>query len=310
MTDELRISNKDVCEFYNQNKHLDFEKMNYFLAQFLSNIQNSSSFSSSSPSKLCESLNQNTKMGSSSSNLFCHESNPQQQSFKRELGETNNQSGTIKLQILLNNLYSTSDIKTDDEYPTSLILDRSDKKPLYIENYESYTNCPRDGIESFMDNVKQNNMNSLFLSQHSGITDKSNYSIDIMNEKVILYIHSANYDSDKIKIAVDIIDKISSKMKEIGSSEIPEDVLCEIKNEFQNFSSKKEIIIDFIKENNNELLRKVYGINFKSLDGFLSTKFNIKTTKKFECNYCAKYMSNTLKGMAAHKRGCVKKTFK
>jgi hypothetical protein len=292
-----------VCEFYNQNKHLDFEKMNYFLAQFLSNIQNSSSSSSFSEGLL------NTKMGSSS-NLFCLET--QQQSFKRELGETNtnNQSGTIKLQILLNHLYSTSDIKTDDEYPSSLILDRSDKKPLYIENYESYTNCPRDGIESFMDNVKQNNMNSLFLSQHSGITDKSNYSIDIMNEKVILYIHSANYDSDKIKIAVDIIDKISSKMKEIGSSEIPEDVLCEIKNEFQNFSSKKEIIIDFIKENNNELLRKVYGINFKSLDGFLSTKFNIKTTKKFECNYCAKYMSNTLKGMAAHKRGCVKKTFK
>ena len=306
MTDELRISNKEVCEFYNQNKHLDFEKVNYFLAQFLSNIQSSSSSSFSSSPNFSESVNQNTKM--SSTNLFCLESNTQS-IFKREMGETN-ATGIVKLQILLNNLYSTSEIKTDDEYPTSLILDRCDKKPLYIENYESYTNCPRDGIESFMDNVKQNNMNSLFLSQHSGITDKSNYSIDIMNEKVILYIHSANYDSDKIKIAVDIIDKISSKMKEIGSSEIPEDVLCDIKNEFQNFSSKKEIIIDFIKENNNELLRKVYGINFKSLDGFLSTKFNIKTTKKFECNYCAKYMSNTLKGMAAHKRGCVKKTFK
>ena len=82
----------------------------------------------------------------------------------------------------------------------------------------------------------------------------------------------------------------------------------EINKEYQLFRAQKELTINFIKENNKTLLNQLADLEFQCLDKYLSSKYNnVAKPGIITCNLCNCYTSYTLKGMAAHKRGCVKK---
>ena len=85
----------------------------------------------------------------------------------------------------------------------------------------------------------------------------------------------------------------------------------EINKEYQLFKVQQDLTIQFVKENHKTLLNQLSDIDFTCLDKYLSTKYN--NTQKpgiITCNLCSCYTSYTLKGMAAHKRGCIKKNNK
>ena len=69
-----------------------------------------------------------------------------------------------------------------------------------------------------------------------------------------------------------------------------------------------KIMQKYVKMNHIQILNQVDSIKFSNLNTYLSTQFD-NTEKKgiHKCNLCSYYTSNTLKGMAAHKRGCKKK---
>ena len=58
----------------------------------------------------------------------------------------------------------------------------------------------------------------LFLSQNFGIANKDNFEINIHNGNILLYVHEVNNDAEKIKIAIDIIDKLKIKLDECYSN--------------------------------------------------------------------------------------------
>jgi hypothetical protein len=94
------------------------------------------------------------------------------------------------------------------------------------------------------ENIKSH---GIFLSQHSGIAGKSNYQIDYHKGLVLLYVHNVDYSREKIQLAVDIIDNLSSKLEEFVEEEslethISRDVLESINTEYQEFSLKKDSI--------------------------------------------------------------------
>ena len=117
----------------------------------------------------------------------------------------------------------------------------------------------------------------------------------------------AEYNEYKIKIAVDIIDNLNLKLSELNYN-ISKEILDEINNEFFFFLSQKETIINYIKETQKTLLNKISDIKFTCLDKYLSAKISNKKKEGIhKCCICHLYTSNTLKGIAAHKRGCIKK---
>lgn len=59
-------------------------------------------------------------------------------------------------------------------------------------------------------------MSGIFISQHSGIAFKSNFQIDINNGNILIYIQNCDYDPEKIRLAIDIIDNLSTKLKDIN----------------------------------------------------------------------------------------------
>ena len=87
---------------------------------------------------------------------------------------------------------------------------------------------------------------AFFLSQSSGITLKPNYHIDIHNTNVLVYVHNVNYDKEKVKCAIQIIDTLAPRLRSIsrnlGNNNISSEVLEDINKEFNLFIEKRNVI--------------------------------------------------------------------
>jgi len=220
----------------------------------------------------------------------------------------NNMNSNKELEQTLTKLYNTSKIIRING--GHFLMSRYSKPTVFIQNSIQETNIDEEELRDFIRHTEQNNCNGVFLSQNSGITNKNNYQIEIHAGNIIVYIHTVGYSTDKIKIAVDIIDNLYSKLGDIGKNDthtIPKDVLDEINREYNLFITQKESICNSFKESQKKILSQLDDLKFPSLDKFLSTKYSSIQKQGFKCNLCNSFTVSTLKGLAAHKRGCSRK---
>ena len=93
-----------------------------------------------------------------------------------------------------------------------------------------------------------------------------------------------------------------------GNNTISDTTLNQIKAEYQIFVNNKEELQTYVKNTHSAIMNKLENIKLCNTGEYLSTKFTqVDKPKLYKCNLCDFYTSNTLKGMAAHKRGCKKK---
>ena len=109
-----------------------------------------------------------------------------------------------------------------------------------------------------------------------------------------------------------MVDAISSKLTDFCSlSEnkysIPKDVLDGINREYQQFIMQKDTIISGFKEQQKTLLSRLDDMRFGTLDKYLSTRYSSCKKQGYNCDMCNNFNVGTLKGLAAHKRGCARK---
>ena len=115
-----------------------------------------------------------------------------------------------------------------------------------------------------------------------------------------------------MQTAIEIVDIISAKLAEFNvSSEekyaIPKEILDEVNREYQTFIGQKETIMNTLKEMYKKVLAQVEDIRFVSLDKYLSTRYSSCKKQGYVCSLCNSFTVSTLKGLAAHKRGCNRK---
>ena len=163
-------------------------------------------------------------------------------------------------------------------------------------------------MDVFNQTCKTLNAHGILMSQYTGIVDKADFEIEITPQSnVIIYMHKVNYNENSIRLALNIIHKIHETLltaKDSVSHLVSEDALIQIKNEYQQFMSDKSEIQASIKHIN----KKVDNVKFNNLSEYLADHYTqVDKPKLYKCTLCDFYTSNTLKGMAAHKRGCKKK---
>lgn len=213
-----------------------------------------------------------------------------------------------ELEQTLTKLYNTSKIIRING--GHFLMSRYSKPTIFLHNCIQETNIDEDEIKHFINHIEQNNCNGVFLSQNSGITNKNNYQIEIHAGNILVYVHCVEYSKDKIKIAIDIIDNLYTKLGDLNKNEthnIPKDVLDEINREYNLFINQKESISNTLKESHKKILGQLDDLKLPSLDKFLSTKYSSIQKQGFKCNLCNSFTVSTLKGLAAHKRGCSRK---
>ena len=198
---------------------------------------------------------------------------------------------------------------TECEY----LLQRENKSAIYIETHDNREhNIGTSTVKRFLKNAIERNANGILISQYTGITSKPNFHIEIHNNIVIVYLHKLAGSPENILIAADMADSISNKLTDFCSISdnkysIPKDVLDDVNREYQQFILQKEMIISGFKDQQKTLLSKLDEMRFGALDKYLSTRYSTCKKQGYNCELCGNFNVGTLKGLAAHKRGCARK---
>jgi len=194
-----------------------------------------------------------------------------------------------------------------------IIMLRKNKAKILIENKDWTRAIVNAEVQKFIRDVEIQKCHGLFLSQNVGICSKDNYEIDILEGNLVtVYIHNVNYDEEKIRVGVDIIDNISEILKEIDILEINKSTEYAISKEltqfinveYQNYLSHKDKTIRMAKDFVANLIKHEEEFNFSSLEKFLESKCNIQNNKNV-CKYCG-YIGKKAQSLSAHMRGCTK----
>lgn len=228
--------------------------------------------------------------------------------------EVSTYKGKISENIVYNILHSLYPSAQIDHVGTQketgdIILTRNNKPTILIENKNWDKNVVQDEIRKFIHDVEQQNCCGLFLSQNCGIANKENFEINIHNGNVLLYVHQANNDSEKIKMAINIIDHFKSKLDFLDDKSevdtISKELLEEINKEYQYLSGQKLNMIKLIKDYNQKLVKQMEEFNIPTLEDYLSKRFAFSTSK-YVCEYC-QYVAKNQQAISAHHRGCANK---
>jgi hypothetical protein len=329
ITEDLQTFHKAITEdTQTMLKSADSHSIKEFLSNFevkstmmLQNVQQPMySFISASEDRINTSINA-LKEGS-------HTSLAVQTKIADELGAllhrfqdqtVSQQFSNKQLSSMLTKMYTTAEFKTihGSTYCGNgpIFMKRYRKNNILIENKDVETNIDAEDIHQFMTLMDEHNTNGIFVSQKSGFSAKKNYQIEIHNNNVIVFVHTMEYNPQKIEIAIDIVDCLSNKLRQFkstGSNEnecaIPKDVLDSINNEYQLFMTQKNAVVEVFKESQKKVLSQIDELRFPMLDKFLSTKYSAPIQKPgLKCDLCKSFSGNNLKALAAHKRGCIRK---
>jgi hypothetical protein len=221
--------------------------------------------------------------------------------------------GEHNLCNLLNSIYQNAEIRDTTGVKASgdFIMKRLDKPTILFENKEYDRNIDRDEIAKFIRDIEIQNVSGVFISQFSGITFKENFQIDINKGNVLIYIQNCDYSSDKVKLAVDIIDNLYSKIQDLNvddeNNTISKDILDSINDEYQCCISQKETMMTTLKDFNKKMSSQIEDIKFPELDKYLSQKYAYVKTRCFTCELCNNFTAGSKQSLSAHKRGCSKK---
>lgn len=214
---------------------------------------------------------------------------------------------------LLSRLYNTGYIQPDESDLSVSVLSRDDKPTICIQHLQiKDRNINTDEIQRFQQIMKEKNVHGILVSQYTGITSKPNLYIEIHHNRVYVYVHSMEYSPEKLQTAIDIVDTISTKLIDFNNSPdqrytIPKDVLDEMNREYQSFIGQKEALLATLKDSHKKIISQIEELRFVSLDKYLSTRYSYFKKQGYVCNLCNVFSVSTLKGLAAHKRGCSRK---
>jgi len=229
--------------------------------------------------------------------------------------ENSSSKGKISENILFGALHSLYPCAQIDSVGTTketgdIMLSRKDKPRILVENKNWDKNVVQEEVKKFLHDVETQNCCGLFLAQNYGIANKEDFEINIHNGNVLVYIHKANNDPDKIKIAVSIIDHLKSRLDQIDDKSevdvISKERLDNINQEYIAFANQKLAMIKYVKDFQGKLVKMIDDVRLPSLEEHLATRY-ATSSSKFTCQYCDAFQAKNQQSLSAHHRGCAKK---
>lgn len=230
-------------------------------------------------------------------------------SYKGQFGEN-------QLETVLTQLFPSGEVlnTTGQRAACDFRVNRTSNPSILVETKNYDRNVTLDEVKKFIRDIEEQKCHGIFLSQHSGITSKQNFQIDIKGTNILVYVHNVDYCPHIIKIATDIIDSLSYKLEDLEENpdeiSIPKETIDEINKEYSRFIERKSNIIDILKDFHKRITSEVDEIKFPSLSKYLASKCGSILNNDHEtiiCNICNTFEAPNNKSLSAHKRSCKKK---
>lgn len=184
---------------------------------------------------------------------------------------------------------------------------------ILFESKDYSTSVNTEEVSKFQRDVQAQKCHGIFVSQNSPIVFKENYHIDIINGFIHVYVSNLNYDIDKLKVAISIVDHMSIRLKEINGEYASDNVndvqiskqdVDALIDEYKSFAIKKNDVIDTLKNMTKLLIDKIDDIKLPNLKKTIGIKDTIEVG--IMCDICKKYWGKNSSSLSAHKRYCNK----
>ena len=186
-------------------------------------------------------------------------------------------------------------------------MDKS-KPTILFENKDYSRSVTTDEVKKFERDLQIQKIHGIFISQKSPITFKNQFQIDIINGLIHIYIPNAEYDTNKIKIAIDIVDSLSIKLYAINNTSneysISKEDLDEILEEYKFFTTQKLQMIETIRSITKQLTDKMEDIQLPKLKKLFIKIGNIENDNDFKCSLCNTWSGKNKASLGAHVRNC------
>lgn len=183
---------------------------------------------------------------------------------------------------------------------------KDEEKHIMIEMKNYKTNVDREEITKFLNDVTNVKTHAIMVSNYSGIVGKPDFHIEIDDSCILVYLHHLQFSGEKIKMAVNVIENLSCKLKVIERQEndegisIKKEVLDRINGELSQFLESKSKLCQLMKEQHKTAITQIENMNFPDLSLFLQDKFVLKP-KKFACDCCSNSY-DTKAQLSSHKK--------
>lgn len=234
--------------------------------------------------------------------------------------ENSSAKGKISENVLFNTLVALYPCAQIDSVGTTketgdIIVTRKERPRILIENKNWDKNVVQEEVKKFLHDVEQQNCCGLFLAQNHGIANKEDFEINIHNGNVLVYVHQAKNDPDKIKIAISMIDHLKMRLDEAlsnkSSADVGVDTICKerldnINQEYQAFVTQKLSMIRYVRDFQTKLCKMIEDVRLPSLEEHLSTRY-ATSSGKYVCQFCEVFQAKNQQALSAHHRGCAKK---
>jgi hypothetical protein len=218
-----------------------------------------------------------------------------------------------ELYYIIQSIMPTDEIVkvSSDTATCDIKVNRLDKtKPtILFENKEYNRSLTTEEVKKFERDVQLQKTHGIFISQKSPITYKNNFQIDIINGLIHLYIPNAEYDANKIKMAIDIIDSLSLRLETMNTTNddeyhVSKDDMDDIIEEYRVFTSQKLQMIETIRTITKQLVDKMEDIQLPKLKKLFIKLGNIENDNDFKCTFCNSWTGKNKASLGAHIRNC------
>lgn len=221
----------------------------------------------------------------------------------------------VELQhILLSIMPSDEIVRVSGETGTcDFKVNRKDtSKPSILFESKNYKNrsTTTEEVKKFERDLQLQKIHGILVSHDSPITFKDNFQIDIINGLIHVYVPNANYDVEKVKIAVDIVDNLSLKLNAISKENDDDDYsiskedIDDMTEEYRLFGIQKLQMLETIRLVNKQLTDKLEEIQLPKMKKFLMKIGNIENDNDFKCTYCNSWSGKNKASLGAHMRNC------
>jgi hypothetical protein len=217
---------------------------------------------------------------------------------------------------VIHNLYPMGEVKavgTTKETGDILML-REGKPTILFENKNYDRNVGQEEVQKFLRDVDTQKCCGILLAQNYGIANRANYEIHLYQGQVCLYLHSVQYDPEKIKAAVDIIDHLYQHVRQEAdtpdkerSVTVEQSFLETLNKEYQHFVQQKLTQTKMVKDHCQKMLAQIDEMKCPQLEQWLGTFFSQSlAASELQCKYCG-FEAKNPGGLNSHLRACKKR---
>ena len=222
-----------------------------------------------------------------------------------------------ELYTILQQIFPTDELIVCSKTTAScdICVNRADhtKPSILFENKDYGVSVDKEEIKKFERDLNTQRKHGIFISQNSPITFKGNFHIDIIDGLIHVYLPNVNYDIDRIRVAIDIVDHLSQKI--INETEMSGDVrignteLGEILQEYKNFATRKTRLLEYIKPNTKLWTDELDAMSLPRIQTLLINTGNLEKCE-LTCIYCTTFTGKNKASLGAHMKACKANTKK